>query len=139
MELVPPLRVSLPKSVIMSAYSSIRTGAQALATQLGDNAISGAMDVCSCEATGIVFCGSLPSISASLDVSANNAGLLCRKFEQIELSRHLDQLQVNVNGVLLGCYKARPYLKSHANAQNHQSLLLGGDSRSAGFGQLAAE
>lgn len=93
------------------------TGAQALATQLGDNAISGAMDVCSASDWDRVL-RQFTEHFGSLDVLVNNAGLLCSgKFEQIELSRHLDQLQVNVNGVLLGCYKARPYLKSHANAK----------------------
>lgn len=85
-------------------------GAQALATQLGKNAISGVLDVCS-ESDWDRILRQFTEHFGSLDVLVNNAGLLCSgKFEQIELSRHLDQLQVNVNGVLLGCYKVRPYL-----------------------------
>ena len=92
-------------------------GAAAIATDLGERAIAGKLDVSSADDWNQAL-RQFTEHFGQLDVLINNAGLLCSgKFEQIELQRHLSQLQVNVNGVLLGCYKARPYLKSHANTK----------------------
>lgn len=91
--------------------------AKALADELGEHAISGKLDVSSADDWDVAL-REFTEHFGQLDVLINNAGLLCSgKFEQIELQRHLTQLSVNVNGVLLGYYKARPYLKPHANAK----------------------
>ena len=91
--------------------------AKALADELGEHAISGKLDVSLADDWDVAL-REFTEHFGQLDVLINNAGLLCSgKFEQIELQRHLTQLSVNVNGVLLGCYKARPYLKPHANAK----------------------
>ena len=92
-------------------------GARALADELGAGALSGRLDVTRAQDWEAALAQFVAHFGA-LDVLINNAGLLCSgKFAQIELQRHLTQLQVNVNGVLLGCYHARPYLKPHANAK----------------------
>ena len=91
--------------------------AKALADELGEHAISGKLDVSLADDWDVAL-REFTEHFGQLDVLINNAGLLCSgKFEQIELQRHLTQLSVNVNGVLLGYYKARPYLKPHANAK----------------------
>lgn len=94
-----------------------RASADALAAELGESALSGILDVSSAQDWESALAQFVAHFG-QLDVLINNAGLLCSgKFEHIDLSHHLSQLQVNVNGVLLGCYHARPYLKPHANAK----------------------
>lgn len=93
------------------------TGAAKLANELGASALAGKLDVSSADDWDRAL-NEFTAHFGSLDVLINNAGLLCSgKFEHIDLEQHMRQLRVNVNGVLLGCYKARPYLKPHANAK----------------------
>ena len=88
-------------------------GAAHLACELGESALSGELDVTQAAHWDRAL-NDFVAHFGSLDVLINNAGLLCSgKFEQIDLQRHLNLLQVNVNGVLLGCYKARPFLTPH--------------------------
>ncbi len=92
-------------------------GAEHLATQLGDRAHFGKLDVSQADDWHHAL-HQFTQRLGTLDVLINNAGVLCSgKFEQIEQHTHLKLLQVNVNGVLLGCHAARPYLKPHANAK----------------------
>ena len=92
-------------------------GAERLASELGELALSGELDVTQAAHWDRALSDFIARFG-SIDVLINNAGLLCSgKFEQIDLQRHLNLLQVNVNGVLLGCYKARPFLTPHANAK----------------------
>ena len=92
-------------------------GAERLASELGESVLSGELDVTQAAHWDRAL-NDFVAHFGSLDVLINNAGLLCSgKFEQIDLQRHLNLLQVNVNGVLLGCYKARPFLTLNTNAK----------------------
>ncbi len=66
-----------------------------------------------------------------LDVLFNNAGILeSGPFETIDLQKQLAVIDVNVKGVLIGCYRAFPYLK-----QTSRSRVINMASASAIYGQ----
>jgi len=66
-----------------------------------------------------------------LDLLVNNAGVLFSgRFETIPLAKQLLLMDVNVKGVVTGCYKAFPYLKKTAS-----SRVINLASASAIYGQ----
>jgi NAD(P)-dependent dehydrogenase (short-subunit alcohol dehydrogenase family) len=66
-----------------------------------------------------------------LDVMINNAGiLLAGHFEDIDVARHLEETDINTNGVVNGLHAAFPYLRNTAN-----SVVVNLSSASAIYGQ----
>ena len=66
-----------------------------------------------------------------LDVMINNAGiLLAGRFEDIDVARHLKEIDINAKGVVNGLHAAFPYLKSTPN-----SVVVNLASASAIYGQ----
>ncbi len=71
------------------------------------------------------------SHTGRLDVLVNNAGILYSgRFEDIALQQHLNLLNINLNGVINGCYTALPYLQ-----QTPKSRVINLSSASAIYGQ----
>lgn len=80
-------------------------------------AIAGKMDVSSADDWDKAL-AEFTDFAGGLDALVNNAGILSSgKFTDIPLEEHLAEIEVNAKGVLLGCYKAKPYLKPHSNAK----------------------
>jgi NAD(P)-dependent dehydrogenase (short-subunit alcohol dehydrogenase family) len=68
-----------------------------------------------------------------LDLLVNNAGILVGgAFESSPLDRHQAQVDVNIKGVINGCYLARPYL-----ARTPGARLINLSSSSAVYGQAS--
>ena len=66
-----------------------------------------------------------------LDVMINNAGiLLAGRFEDIDVARHLKEIDINTKGVLNGLHAAFPYLRDTEN-----SVVVNLASASAIYGQ----
>jgi len=66
-----------------------------------------------------------------LDVMINNAGiLLAGRFENIDVARHLREIDINTKGVVNGLHAAFPYLRDTAN-----SVVVNLSSASAIYGQ----
>jgi NAD(P)-dependent dehydrogenase (short-subunit alcohol dehydrogenase family) len=66
-----------------------------------------------------------------LDVMINNAGiLLAGRFEDIDVTRHLKEIDINAKGVVNGLHAAFPYLRDTAN-----SVVVNLASASAIYGQ----
>jgi NAD(P)-dependent dehydrogenase (short-subunit alcohol dehydrogenase family) len=66
-----------------------------------------------------------------LDVMINNAGiLLAGRFEDIDVARHLKEIDINAKGVVNGLHAAFPYLRDTAN-----SVVVNLSSASAIYGQ----
>ena len=66
-----------------------------------------------------------------LDVMINNAGiLLAGRFEDIDVARHLKEIDINTKGVVNGLHAAFPYLRDTAN-----SVVVNLASASAIYGQ----
>lgn len=85
--------------------------------QVKIQAIAGKLDVSSADDWDKAL-AEFNQFAGGIDVLVNNAGILSSgKFTDIPLEQHLAQMQVNAKGVLLGCYKVKPYLKSHHNAK----------------------
>lgn len=71
--------------------------------------------------------------AGQLNLLINNAGVLTSgDFAQISLSKHYQMLDVNIKGVVNGCYAAQPYLQQTPRAQ-----VINLASASAIYGQPA--
>ena len=71
--------------------------------------------------------------TGQLNVLINNAGILCSgPFEEDALSRHHALVEVNLKGVINGCYLAKPYLASTPGAR-----VINLSSASAVYGQAS--
>ncbi|RYY80954.1 MAG: SDR family oxidoreductase [Moraxellaceae bacterium] len=119
----------------VGAYDRDHVAVQALAQELNaqsssQNVLAGALDVTNAEqwqqALEAFF-----QHTGRLDILVNNAGILYSgRFEEIGLQQHLNLLNINLNGVITGCYTALPYLK-----QTPQSRVINVSSASAIYGQ----
>lgn len=66
-----------------------------------------------------------------LDVLINNAGIMCTgSFEDIDVSAHLNEIDINTKGVVNGLHAAFPYLRS-----TPKSVVVNLASASAIYGQ----
>ena len=104
--------------------------AQQLAQQLGPHAKAGLLDVSNTQH----WENALAEFSAwagELNILVNNAGILYSgPFEDTELSAHLKTVDINIKGVLTGCYLALPYLRQASFAR-----VINLSSASAIYGQ----
>jgi NADP-dependent 3-hydroxy acid dehydrogenase YdfG len=75
--------------------------------------------------------GEFAKSAGRLDVMINNAGiLLAGRFEDIDVARHLKEIDINAKGVVNGLHAAFPYLRDTAN-----SVVVNLASASAIYGQ----
>jgi NAD(P)-dependent dehydrogenase (short-subunit alcohol dehydrogenase family) len=104
-----------------------------LAGELGDaNAIAVGLDVASADDWTAALAACFER-TGRLDVLLNNAGILVSgPFEASPLARHAALVDVNIKGVLNGCYLARPYL-----ARTPGARVINLSSASAIYGQAS--
>ena len=93
-------------------------GAKALASEIGPQAVVGALDV----RDGAAFAAALAAFTeptdGRLDVLFNNAGILATgDFESASLERLSMLVDINAKGVVNGCHAALPYLKATEGAR----------------------
>ena len=75
--------------------------------------------------------GEFAKAAGRLDVMINNAGiLLAGSFEDIDVARHLKEIDINAKGVVNGLHAAFPYLRDTDN-----SVVVNLSSASAIYGQ----
>jgi NAD(P)-dependent dehydrogenase (short-subunit alcohol dehydrogenase family) len=105
-----------------------------LMTELGpDNAIAIPLDVVNTQAWERALAGFFAR-TGRLDLLINNAGILASgPFESTPLERHHAQVNVNIMGVLNGCYFAKPYLA----ATKTPGRVINLSSASATYGQAS--
>jgi NADP-dependent 3-hydroxy acid dehydrogenase YdfG len=98
--------------------------------QLGVTAIIGHLDVTDSDEMAQRV-GEFATTTGRLDVMINNAGiLLAGRFEDINVARHLKEIDINTKGVVNGLHAAFPYLRDTAN-----SVVVNLASASAIYGQ----
>lgn len=91
----------------------------AWANDKGERAFGGALDVTDVAAWGPAIQSFLEASNNSFDVLLNNAGILADGlFEKIPLEKQHAIIDVNVKGLMNGCYLAKPHLKSGARVIN---------------------
>lgn len=122
------------KGYLVGGYDVDEVGLKSLAddiAQLGGTAIVGHLDVTdSAEMAQRVgeFAG---AAGGRLDVMINNAGiLLAGRFEDIDVAKHLKEIDINAKGVVNGLHAAFPYLRDTAD-----SVAVNLSSASAIYGQ----
>lgn len=110
-----------------------REALDAAAHELGPaNACAWRLDVTSPEEWGGALAGFYQR-TGRLDLLVNNAGILISgPYESNPLARHHALVDVNVKGVLNGCYLAKPYL-----ARTPESRVINLSSASAEYGQAS--
>jgi NADP-dependent 3-hydroxy acid dehydrogenase YdfG len=117
----------------VGGYDIDEVGLKSLAEEIdavGGNAITGHLDVTdSDEMTQRV--SEFATATGRLDVMINNAGiLLAGRFDDIDVARHLKEIDINTKGVVNGLHAAFPYLRDTAN-----SVVVNLASASAIYGQ----
>jgi NADP-dependent 3-hydroxy acid dehydrogenase YdfG len=99
--------------------------------QLGGKAVVGRLDVTDSNEMAQRVSEFAKTAGDRLDVMINNAGiLLAGRFEDIDVARHLKEIDINARGVVNGLHAAFPYLKSTPN-----SVVVNLASASAIYGQ----
>ncbi len=107
------------------------SGLQQLTDSLGDkNIIHGRLEVCSVENWATVLSDFFQR-TGRIDVLFNNAGILSSgAFSEIPVQRHHQMVDVNIKGMMNGCYAGLPYLR-----QTPGSRVINMASASAIYGQ----
>lgn len=104
--------------------------AQQLAQQLGPNAKAGLLDVANIEHWQNAL-AEFTQWAGELNILVNNAGILYSgPFEKTDIASHHRTIDINVKGVINGCYTSLPYLQK---AQSARVINL--SSASAIYGQ----
>jgi NADP-dependent 3-hydroxy acid dehydrogenase YdfG len=121
------------KGYTVGGYDIDEVGLKSLADeidQLGGTAITGHLDVTDSDEMAQRV-GEFATTAGRLDVMINNAGiLLAGRFEDIDVARHLKEIDINAKGVVNGLHAAFPYLRDTAN-----SVVVNLASASAIYGQ----
>jgi NADP-dependent 3-hydroxy acid dehydrogenase YdfG len=117
----------------VGGYDIDEIGLKSLADEiedLGGTAITGHLDVTD-SAEMALRVDEFAKTAGRLDVMINNAGiLLAGRFEDIDVGRHLKEIDINTKGVVNGLHAAFPYLRETAN-----SVVVNLASASAIYGQ----
>ncbi|WP_374590482.1 SDR family oxidoreductase [Aquabacterium sp.] len=100
-------------------YDVDEAAVQALAQQLGaGNCHAGRLDVSSAPDWGPQLEAFWQAAGQRLDVLVNNAGIaVTSPFAEADLARHHRLIDINIKGVVNGCYAALPYLKCTPGAR----------------------
>ncbi|MFG1934375.1 SDR family oxidoreductase [Mycobacterium sp. NPDC048908] len=118
----------------VGGYDLDEVGLKALADEieaLGGTAVVGHLDVTDPAEMDQRVAEFAEAVGGRLDVMINNAGiLLAGRFEDIDISRHLAEIDINTKGVLNGLHAAFPYLRDTAD-----SVVVNLASASAIYGQ----
>lgn len=104
--------------------------AQYLASQLGPRALAGEIDVCDYKQWQHAL-EQFHHWAGELNILVNNAGILYSgHFEDIDIHKQQQCININVNGVMNGCHAALPWLKKAKFAR-----VINLSSASAIYGQ----
>jgi NADP-dependent 3-hydroxy acid dehydrogenase YdfG len=118
----------------IGGYDIDEIGLKSLAGEiedLGGTAVTGHLDVTDSDEMAQRVSGFAEAAGGRLDVMINNAGiLLAGRFEDIDVARHLREIDINTKGVVNGVHAAFPYLRDTAN-----SVVVNLASASAIYGQ----
>jgi NADP-dependent 3-hydroxy acid dehydrogenase YdfG len=121
------------KGYTVGGYDIDEIGLKSLADeidQLGATAMVGHLDVTD-PSEMAQRVGEFAAAGGRLDVMINNAGiLLAGRFEDIDVAKHLKEIDINTKGVVNGLHAAFPYLRDTAN-----SVVVNLASASAIYGQ----
>jgi NADP-dependent 3-hydroxy acid dehydrogenase YdfG len=99
--------------------------------QIGGAAITGHLDVTDTDEMAQRVSEFANAVGDRLDVMINNAGiLLAGRFEDIDATKHLREIDINAKGVVNGLHAAFPYLRATPN-----SVVVNLASASAIYGQ----
>ncbi len=102
---------------LVGAYDVDEAGLASLAAHLGDAVVTGHLDVRDAAQWQAALDHLTAHTGGCLDVLVNNAGILqAGRFAEIPLEAQRRTVDVNVTGVLNGCYVAHPYLRSTPGA-----------------------
>jgi len=94
-----------------------KAGVDTLAKELGDNTFCGELDVTDVETWNRQLEAFYKDSGQRLDVLVNNAGILFSGFfDSIPIEHHQAIMNVNVGGVMNGCYSALPWLRKTKNS-----------------------
>ncbi|WP_101950743.1 SDR family oxidoreductase [Mycobacterium sp. 3519A] len=122
------------KGYTVGGYDIDEVGLKALADEiegLGGTAVVGHLDVTDPAEMAQRVDEFVDAAGGRLDVMINNAGiLLAGRFEEIDVSRHLKEIDINTKGVVNGLHAAFPYLRDTAD-----SVVVNLASASAIYGQ----
>ncbi|MBP1818605.1 SDR family oxidoreductase [Mycobacterium sp. OAE908] len=122
------------KGYTVGGYDIDEVGLKSLADDIervGGTAIVGHLDVTDSAEMAQRVSEFAEAAGGSLDVMINNAGiLLAGRFEDIDVARHLREIDINTKGVVNGLHAAFPYLRDTAN-----SVVVNLSSASAIYGQ----
>jgi NAD(P)-dependent dehydrogenase (short-subunit alcohol dehydrogenase family) len=103
---------------LVGAYDVDESGLKTLADEIEDG-VFGALDVRDPEAWQARLTDFAAVTGGTIDVLVNNAGILrSGKFAEIPLEAQSLQVDVNVKGVMNGCYLAHPYLTKASTVIN---------------------
>lgn len=124
-------RLFAAKGWFVGLYDVDQAGVERLAAELGaENALAGRLDVTD-PAGWEQALAAFQAKAGRLDVLLNNAGILASgPLESVPLARLHLIVDINVKGVLNGCYQALPYLKKTPGAR-----VINMASASAIYGQ----
>src|SRR6201994_2695992 len=118
----------------VGGYDIDEVGLKSLADEiddLGGTAITGHLDVTDSTEMAQRVGEFAETAGGRLDVMINNAGiLLAGHFEDIDVARHLKEIDINTKGVVNGLHAALPYLRDTPN-----SVVVNLASASAIYGQ----
>lgn len=104
--------------------------AQQLAQQLGPNAKAGLLDVANIEHWHNAL-AEFTQWAGELNILVNNAGILYSgAFEHTDIASHHRTIDINIKGVINGCYSALPYMQKASFAR-----VINLSSASAIYGQ----
>ena len=118
----------------VGGYDIDEVGLKSLADdikELGGTAIVGHLDVTDSAEMAQRVGEFADAAGGRLDVMINNAGiLLAGRFEDIDVAKHLKEIDINAKGVVNGLHAAFPYLRDTAD-----SVVVNLSSASAIYGQ----
>jgi NAD(P)-dependent dehydrogenase (short-subunit alcohol dehydrogenase family) len=107
------------KGYTVGAYDIDEVGLRSLAAEigaLGGRAVTGHLDVTDPDEMALRLSEFAAAAGGRLNVMINNAGIMrTGRFEDIDLSAQLKQIDVNAKGVINGLHAAFPYLRATPN------------------------